>query len=325
MIAAWIVLATGLLGRGAPTGALPLSSFQETDTAYICSVSSPTAFPGDTVYARAYVPADTARTFTYQWSTSSGQVEAQGDSARWVLRGIPLGTYTISATITDPHGQRRSCSAQVQVVPATGRDGRLTGRALLVRRRNERQGYGLYSYLLMDAPPDPENRARYVAVLHQMLRLTSDIAALEQVPVARHQLNVGYIPVTRSSIRLTADSLLATYDYARAQALLSRIPGERRHGIFLVATQTPLSQPQRGPLLVQDLTSVPERLAPLWVNEFLNQTAQERFWDARALHGMALRVRTIISVLGQGLPEVQSGIDTWWKWLPDTATNRESR
>jgi hypothetical protein len=41
----------------------------------------------------------------------------------------------------------------------------------------------------------------------------------------------------------------------------------------------------------------------LWVKEFLNQAAQERFWEEPTVGNLALKLRTTIGVLAAGLPE----------------------
>ena len=57
---------------------------------------------------------------------------------------------------------------------------------------------------------------------------------------------------------------------------------------------------------------MPSHLAASWVKEFLNQAAQERFWDERTGARLALKLRvTTVSVLGEGLPEVRKALDGW--------------
>ena len=59
---------------------------------------------------------------------------------------------------------------------------------------------------------------------------------------------------------------------------------------------------------------MPPHLAASWVKEFLNQAAQERFWDERTGARLALKLRVTVSVLGEGLPEVRKALDGWISW-----------
>ena len=52
-----------------------------------------------------------------------------------------------------------------------------------------------------------------------------------------------------------------------------------------------------------------------WVREFLNQAAQERFWEERTGQQLALKLRLTIGILGVGLPEVRKALDTWIAWV----------
>jgi hypothetical protein len=89
-------------------------------------------------------------------------------------------------------------------------------------------------------------------------------------------------------------------------------------GPYIVSTLTPLSQEgsMEGPRLFQDLSRVPPHLVATWVTEFLNQAAQERFWEERSGRALALRMRLAVGILGTGLPEVRKAVDDWVAWLP---------
>ena len=71
-----------------------------------------------------------------------------------------------------------------------------------------------------------------------------------------------------------------------------------------------------GPRLFQDLSRVPPHLVSAWVLEFLNQAAQERFWEERSGRALALRMRLTVGILGTGVPEVRKAMDDWVAWLP---------
>jgi hypothetical protein len=51
------------------------------------------------------------------------------------------------------------------------------------------------------------------------------------------------------------------------------------------------------------------------VKEFLNQAAQERFWEAKKGAQFAQRLRATVGVMGAGLPEVKKSLDSWIAWV----------
>ena len=70
-----------------------------------------------------------------------------------------------------------------------------------------------------------------------------------------------------------------------------------------------------GSYLFQDLSSVPPHLAASWVREFLNQAAQERFWEEKTAVQLAQRLRATVGIMGAGLPEVRKSLDSWITWV----------
>jgi hypothetical protein len=153
-----------------------------------------------------------------------------------------------------------------------------------------------------------------VAVVTEYLRQLPGVAALQEYRQPE-QLNVTYVPLVRRLRGPTADSVLSAYNYPRALVLLQGIPGTAGDGPFLVSSKVPLgARAPTDPLLVQDLSAVPPRLAGLWMSEFVTQAAQERYWEPRTLGRMALRLRTSISVVGAGLGDVRKALDDWITW-----------
>jgi membrane protein YqaA with SNARE-associated domain len=59
-----------------------------------------------------------------------------------------------------------------------------------------------------------------------------------------------------------------------------------------------------------DLSWVPAKVIRFWIDEFLNQAAQERFEDTRSLSRFELKMRTVISILAEGLPKVEEALST---------------
>jgi hypothetical protein len=232
--------------------------------------------------------------------------------------------------VESPGGGSAECELRVHVRSDPGVKGgfpppspgpaRETGAALLAPEAAESPGYGLYSYLLLGAPPTEATRARYLKTIEAYWGLVPEISRLEAY-VPRRELNVAYLPVTGvPSQSVSAQWLLDHHDFARARSLLRVLPGSNREGPYIVSALRPLggaagATGASGPHLFQDLSSVPPHLASSWVKEFLNQAAQERFWEARTGERLALRLRMTVGILGMGLPEVRRALDTWIAWV----------
>lgn len=324
MVRELIILALGCLACAPPaisTRELPRTSPGQVatlaqDTTFLCRSERPSIHAGRSVGVRVIVRDSTGWRFT--WLSNTGRFGGTGSAVEWDSRESPIGTDTIRVRGTSPSGVTRECSVLVAVLPPDSvRGSRYSGRALLLRGRNERPDYGLYSYLLFRSPPGGATRDRDRAVLAAYLRLIESVTALEGL-VDRSQLNITYVPV-REPVRdlASADSLLARYDYARAQVMLGKIPAAAGDGPFLVSFRRPLSPETEAqpPMLVLNMTAVTPDVASLWVSEFLSQTAQERYWEEDAIRRTALRIRTILDIAGQGLPTIREQVKGWIEFL----------
>jgi hypothetical protein len=184
----------------------------------------------------------------------------------------------------------------------------------------ETPGYGLYSYLLFGSPPGDGARERHLKALEAYVGLIPDIAALERY-IPPRELNIAYVPLTAAPDRqAAADRLLAQYDYARSRSILRFLAGGNREGPYIVSALRPLGGTAAtaalpNPYLFQDLSTAPPHLVASWVKEFLNQAAQERFWEERSAERFALKLRVTVGVLGAALPEVKKALDTWITWV----------
>lgn len=211
---------------------------------------------------------------------------------------------------------------------------RETGRDYLVGKQAEKEGYGLYSYLLFGTPPTKVTRERYLRAIAAYFTIPPITSVEEYLPP--WQLNITYLlltdpptPEVAQCLRTqcisddsdragrVADWVLDHYHYARAQVLLRALPGTHRHGPYIVSYSEPLTGigPLSGQYLYQNLSSVPPFLVQSWVQEFLNQAAQEHFWEERTVEQLALRLRTAIEIFAEGLPEVQGALDRWIAWI----------
>ena len=117
----------------------------------------------------------------------------------------------------------------------------------------------------------------------------------------------------------SAEWVLDHYDYARARALLDLVPRTSREGPYIVSVLKPLgSGDSISQYLFQDFSAVPAGNSDLiswWVREFLNQAAQERFWEPRTAESLVLRLRTTLAILATGFPMVQEGLNSWITWI----------
>jgi hypothetical protein len=315
-----------------------------------CIPDRPVAHPGDSVSIRAlptYAPGkDEALPGGLKWTVTSGTIEeAEPGSLRWsfphdalVRKAAPVGGAAGREEKLEAHalatagGQvpaRVFCDVVVYVVPVAQRPsgepvrGLLAGRALLLPSVAEPSsdpglaGYGLYSYLLFDAPPSSDLESqRFLKALESYLLLLPQIEELEHHR-PRSQLNVTLLPVTRpvplpeditadGVAARTAAGLLSAYDYARARHLRdllgSEVPG---HGLYLVAVRPPRAAAERAFLSVNLSRASPE-LVWSWVRSFCWLTAQERGWSEIALSRLALNLRNVIAIAARRTPEMAS-------------------
>jgi len=283
-----------------------------------CSAESPSVEVGGAVTVNAWAADSAGRSPGYAWEAPVGRLESRGRQARWDLAGLRPGVYAAVVQVSDGSGSAAECVVRVLVRQDTGSrspgPARETGSALLGPGAREVEGYGLYSYLLLGAPPGAGVRERYVKSIEAFWTVVPDVRALEEY-VPRSELNVAYVPVKAApGTSVTAEWILDNYDYARARSLLRHLPGANRDGPYLVSVLKPLAGGAGSQYLLQDLSSVPPHLAASWVKEFLNQAAQERFWDERTGARLALKLRVTIGVLGEGLPEVRKALDGWISW-----------
>jgi hypothetical protein len=287
-----------------------------------CSADPPAVAHGGAAMLQAWAATSSAEAIRYEWEAPVGRLESAGRQARWHLAGLRPATYAATVRARDGAGAETECVVRVVVRQDTGPRGpgvspapaRETGSALLAAGARESDGYGLYSYLLLGAPPTAATRERQLKAIDAFWSVVPAVRALEQY-VPRAELNVAYVPVTNASVAgVSAGWIVEHYDHARARSLLRFLPGANRDGPYLVSTLRPLGPDAAEQRLFQDLSNVPPHLAASWVKEFLNQAAQERFWDQRSGARLALKLRVTVGILGEGLPEVKKALDGWISW-----------
>jgi hypothetical protein len=321
VLAAWVL--AGALPPGAVMGAAPPS--------VACSAEHVTITLGETVTLRAWASTSSGQVAQYAWVAPIGKLEGSGREAQWDLSMVQPGTYVASVRAIGPAGASAECLLRVIVrrdpsergslapPPVSSGSQRETGTSLLLPGKQEIPEYGLYSYLLLGSPPSDAARERYLKTIEAFWRLIPEIAGLERY-IPRRELNVAYLPLNSAPEGSTsAEWLLANYDFTRARSLLRLLPGNTREGPYIVSALKPLAGPAPsappGPWLFQDLSRVPPHLVASWVKEFLNQAAQERFWEENQAEALARKLRLTVGVLSLGLPEVRKGLDDWIAWV----------
>ncbi len=306
----------------------------------VCSLDRPVVYAYGYVNATALADAARSQALEYHWKTDAGSfvaqapgpytdlsapavTEATGSSIVWVPHEARPGSYTLRATVQDNHGLLGTCSLSVLVsqdersavnytAPTPEIGHRIEG-ALLIKGRSERKGYGLYSYLLVAVPPVGPDKERVQKFIQTYLDQILAVKALESY-FKSSQLNLTYLPVdSEPPDKVTVDWVLDHYDYARAQFLLASFPEKHGSGPFIVSALHPLAGQGTvmGHYVFEDLSSVPPSAIQFWIQQFMSQTAQERFWQPNTLDTVALRLRTAISIAAAGLPDARNAVASW--------------
>jgi hypothetical protein len=274
-----------------------------------CSPDRPVVPQGASIMLRVWTSADRPQDLTYDWEISGGKSRGSGAEITWDFNGLQPGTYTATVHVAYPTGETNSCAVQVLVEPTEAKGG-VTGWSLLLSGTKEKSGYGLYSYILFGSRPTDATRERYLKTLEAYAALVESIVSLEASGVARHQLNITYLPVTKlppPKDKPSTEWLLEHYDYARARALLSVLPGAyRSDGPYIVSRLNPIkaSEPIVGKYLYQDLSTTAPRVIAGYAREFFNQAAQERYWEERTAQQLALKLQNTMYLMATALPVV---------------------
>ncbi|MBS1858801.1 MAG: hypothetical protein JST11_25750 [Acidobacteria bacterium] len=276
----------------------------------VCSPAKPVAASGEAVQLTAWAPAEG---FVYRWSTNDGRIEGEGRQVLWRLGeskpGEPKsGTKTATVEATREGQAPLSCKIEVFVQQQFEVRRGSPRRYLLERWTPEEKGYGLYSYLLLtqgDGEMQERNRKIIEAYVSRI------VAGWElRSSLLLQNLNAIFVPVDAEPPNedATAEWIFKHYDYRNARQLLDRLPGPPLRGPYLVSTKEPLSQYTGGPLLNLDVSRVPARVVPFWMDEFIAQGEQERWDQPRSLSMFELKLRTLISIAADGVPVTQNAM-----------------
>jgi hypothetical protein len=283
----------------------------------VCSASVSVATPGEALTVRAFVPDDLANSVSYVWSVTAGTISGSGPTINWkVANATSRNSETVFVAVRAESGRRGVCAFQLMMLNREDVRAPETGIGLLKSGEKEAAGFGLYSYLLLAAKPRDNDRARYLQVLESALLLVPQLSALRHYFPQPQHLNSLYIPVvsapptnySKLQSRKKAEWLLDSYDYARARAILARVPGSTRNGPYLVSFS---NLDSATPAIVQDLSLATTELADIWVREFITIAGQEHSWTVQTVRNVALRVRTVLAIAGKDLPNAKSAAKDW--------------
>ena len=273
---------------------------------------------GSEVPLTAWGQAEAGDGLTYDWSALAGRLSGEGARAFWNLAGLGPGTYRAMVVARDGRGRFATCSMEVWVGDELRSGGRETRRAFLERDRLEETGFSLYSYLLFGKRPTQATRDRYVAALDAFLNML-EVARLEK-DLSLEELNVTYLPVAvdpGDDIIEEADWLLERYDYDRAAWLLKRagVTGAQAGPYLVSRLGKPLSDPGDGEgRILQDLTGFPPRVVEFWIELFIGQAAQQRYWEKLTARELVLRVRTALAVAEESVATLARSLSDLVAW-----------
>jgi hypothetical protein len=199
---------------------------------------------------------------------------------------------------------------------------RVTGFGYLLSGTKEEEGYGLYSYALLSHPPSALELPQYSAFLKALVALPTAKALEQYVP--RQRINLTSIPVTETPPTGADDAkvtyILAHYDYARAAVLKACLTTRTGPGPVLVSVLQPIDPSAHPtPVLVQDLTRAQASLMETYVESFVSQVAQDRFWEQSSLAVFALNLRNSLETAAVGLGMSKTAVDGWIKFLGKSA------
>lgn len=300
------------------------------DTDLMCLPESPVVATGASLNLRAWSSLPGA---TYRWSAEAGEL-SQGETAqvRWTAVGtVPGRSYSMRVTVSAPGSNASTCSLQVvAVLPdlELKGEGRIDRRLFVYPGEATRvEGFGLYSYFLVPKAPIKGSDAeqRILATLVELLRFPDfdELKTRAQVTRIRSLHVVQLLLKSRADAGLS--SLLDRRDWDRAAVwvldhydfnsslLLAESIAETRpigEGPYFVSLGAPhrFGEDIVGPYLFQDHSKASARLAALWINGFLNQAWQDKYWEPRVFDRILVRTRTEFETAARATGAMREGL-----------------
>lgn len=140
---------------------------------------------------------------------------------------------------------------------------RITFRDYLLRDKNEEDGYGLFSYVLLSRIPGDEKEMERYLFMHKAFRALHNYIEQESLLadsiLTKKNINITYWPMQvkfndNQSFRDSLESLqeldqffIKNYDYTRADLILKKFKGIKSPGPFIVSYYYPLSKTPQNP------------------------------------------------------------------------------
>jgi hypothetical protein len=277
---------------------------------------------GERVTVRALSDAPAGAAVQVAWSADADEITSTADPSvvAWRPSSAQIAIRTITARVT-AGADSAQCTAQVAVFlsPQRGVDGNIVAAgSMLPPGVPAPEGYGLYSYILLAHRPQAgEETERVEAVLTSFL-LFGSTEEMEKAGATRSQLNATFLPIKRAlpddfdQRDGKAAWLRNNYAYERSLVLqlkLRNVPGAAAlssGAVWVVSSLHPLeTTADPGPLLVQDLSSVPTRLIGAWARRFQAVTTQPRLYDRYSMTKLSLDLRIAIGQAADGLDSVR--------------------
>ena len=293
-----------------------------------CSPEKPTVFSNEEVRLNTWLEVPQGKNISYHWASTAGNIQGNGESVTWKFQAADIGLQEATVAVK---GLNRSMSCLISVfvkAPKRGQTSnksfheRESGWSTLIDKQLEEKGYGLYSYILLATRPTDATIERYRKVIQSYLFATPEMKELEKEILlqgdTRLDLNITYLLLKQSppASGMTIDWVLENYSYAKARALLRKLPGQHRDGPYIISSFTPFFSDGRlsDNILTQNLSFVPAHIVHVWAREYFNQTAQERYWEVKGIRRIALSLRKTVAVLAAPVPSIRNAIDDWIKW-----------
>jgi hypothetical protein len=277
------------------------------DLPFVCTPAKVVVGDEESIQVSAWLPEGS---WAFAWKSSAGTVISDGPRAVWNLTGVEAGERTIEVSATGAGGKTLTCSARVWVEKGVEiRGDRVARRFLLSPAGQEPDDYGLYSYVLLTPDAgDPVARNRNLEAIRSWFTRYMPSVAAERMR-SRSALIAAFVPTTEEAANdPDADWVFGHYDYRRADRLLASLDFRRTGGPYLVAQKQPLSKGAVKPALILDGGWAPPSTIRFWMQAFYGQSFQERFDQPRSFDLFNLKLRTIISVFAQQVPQAAGSV-----------------
>lgn len=204
---------------------------------------------------------------------------------------------------------------------------------LLSQFNSERQGYGMYTYVLFghkvgaDSPPLPHDVAqRYQALLEAIESSTSTAVDLEAAFIPKEETNLFCIPVTLAAARPTLDNYGSALALIYRSVALGGITGDARFreklssgaGPFLISSLRPLNQVRSAePMLFADLSThnpAAMREVVAAYKQRINRSVPDK---VESFDPLRLALLTMILDADDHVKLVKEAVADWRDALPD--------